>query len=82
MELKDVNKTNVITDPTYTLNEVAEFINVKPCTVRNLVKSGKLKAVNRSRTGRQFLLGFLAKDIQEYYDNIPDSAPRLKILNK
>lgn len=78
MDLNEVKKPK-----RYTTQEVADFLGMSYMKVYRLVKSGKMKATNIAPEGsKKSIFLFKAEDVQAYYDHLPDSTPRIKILDQ
>lgn len=69
MNLDEVKKPEKL----YDMHEVAAFMKISYMTLYRMVKSGKIKTINRAKSGEKPIFGFRAEDIQKYYDQLSNS---------
>lgn len=77
MELHEVKKPKL-----YSLYEVADFMGLSYITLYRLVRSGKIKTINRSKSGTRPIYGITPEALQEYYDQIPNTTKGSENINK
>lgn len=75
MELTDVQKTKY-----YNAKEVAREMGISVWSLYRLVKLDKIKAINLAASGTRPIYGFKPESIQAYYDELRDSAGRIKTI--
>jgi hypothetical protein len=80
MELQEVKKP--VDVKTSSVKEVANFMGISYITLFRMVKCGKIKAINKAKTGHKPIYGITPEAVQEYYDQIPDTTQGDKSINE